>query len=182
MSVLGIDVGTSTCKGIVLNAEGKTIAQKQRNYNVKPIISQAKAEIPAEVFVEGVFSLIKELALQVKGVDSIRAIALSTHGETLIPTDCNGIALRPALLSMDRRCVGETQRLEEKVGVRKFYEICGTPIHSQYPIPKIMWLMKNEKEGGKKSRFVLYRAGLSSLRVGRGQTRGLFSCFAFWWV
>ena len=146
MSVLGIDVGTSTCKGVVLNAEGKIIAQSQQAYSEKPTIQNQFAEISAETFKDGVFSVIKKLASRVCTIDPIQAIALSTHGETLIPVDSNGKALRPALLSMDRRGVLETEKLANTVGSENFYRICGTPLHSQYPVPKIMWLKEHEKE------------------------------------
>lgn len=151
MSILGIDVGTSTCKGLVLNANGKILAQKQRDYSAKPTVKGDVAELAAEVFRDGVFSLIRELAAEMRGSDPIDAIALSTHGETLIPVDADGNAIRPALLSMDRRCAKEARALAERVGAERFYEICGTPIHTQYPVPKIMWLMKNEPETVKRT-------------------------------
>ncbi len=151
MSVLGIDVGTSTCKGVVLNAEGKIIAQTQKTYSEKPTIKNQFAEIPAETFKDGVFSVIKKLASVTRAIDPIQAIALSTHGETLILVDEKGNALRPALLSMDRRGVLETEILADTVGMENFYRICGTPIHSQYPVPKIMWLQTHERATVKKT-------------------------------
>ena len=146
MSVLGIDVGTSTCKGIVLSSAGKILAQAYQNYTKKPAIFEDKAEIDAEVFKEGVFSVIKKLASEVKDKDAIQAIALSTHGETLIPVDKDGKPLRPAMLSMDRRCVAQKERIAEKIGEKRFYAICGTPLHTQYPMPKILWLKENEPQ------------------------------------
>lgn len=151
MSVLGIDVGTSTCKGLVLTADGRILAQRQCDYAAKPTVTQETAELAAEVFRDGVFSLIRDLADKTKDVDPIRAIALSTHGETLIPVDADGNALRPALLSMDRRCAAEAKLLAEQIGTENFYRICGTPIHTQYPVPKIMWLMKYEPETVKRT-------------------------------
>lgn len=146
MSVLGIDVGTSTCKGLVISADGKTLAKRQRAYAVKPNIEKDIAEISALVFRDGVFSIIKECAEEVRDKDAIQAIALSTHGETLILVDKNNVAITPAILSMDRRGVKQTEVLEKEIGKEVFYEICGTPIHSQYPIPKIMWFKENATE------------------------------------
>ena len=89
MSVLGIDVGTTTCKGVLLSQDGKILAQTFQNYAEKPTIVEDRAEIPAQVFKEGVFSIIKKLSLSAEG-DPVEAIALSTHGETLIPIDGDG--------------------------------------------------------------------------------------------
>jgi xylulokinase len=146
MTVLGIDVGTTTCKGIVINEKGEILAQAYDNYLQKPVISGDRAELPAEVFKDGVFAVIKELASKVKDIDPVRAIAFSTHGETLIPVDKTGKALYPAILSMDRRCKKQKERIGEIIGEERFYEICGTPLHTQYPMPKIMWLKENEPQ------------------------------------
>lgn len=146
MSVLGIDVGTTTCKGIVVDKNGFIIAKKQTDYSIKPIIKNNTVTIDAKVFKECVFLIIKELSLMVNGVDVIKAISISTHGETLIVVGKDGEPLTPAILSMDRRCICEMQFLEKELGKEKFYSICGTPIHSQYPVPKIMWHKKNEPE------------------------------------
>ena len=145
MSVLGIDVGTSTCKGIVIDAEGKVLAKKQCVYLEKPKLENNKAYISAQVFVDSAFSIIRELALSVKKEDAIEAIAFSTHGETLILVDKSGNAVSPAILSMDRRCLLETQLLEKEIGKEAFYSICGTPIHTQYPVPKLMWFKNNDE-------------------------------------
>ncbi len=146
MSVLGIDVGTSTCKGMVLDGEGRIIAVKQCNYSVKPTIENNTACISAQVFKDGVFNIIRELAIGVGNVDPIKAIAFSTHGETLILTDDSGTEISPAVLSMDRRCNIETEFLEKEIGKEGFYSICGTPIHTQYPVPKLMWFKKNQRD------------------------------------
>ena len=146
MSVLGIDVGTSTCKGIVLNAGGEIIAQGQIDYARQVTVSGSAAELPAEVFRDSVFALIEKLAVETENCDPVSAIAFSTHGETLIPVDENEEAVRAAMLSMDRRCAPQAAVLEEKIGADRFYEITGTPIHSQYPMPKIMWMRENEPE------------------------------------
>ena len=145
MSVLGIDVGTTTCKGVLLTENGEILAQDFQNYSQKPTIVGDRAEIPAEVFKEGVFSIIRKLSL-CAGKDPVQAIALSTHGETLIPVDENGKALYPAILSMDRRAIPQAKRMAELIGEENFYHICGTPIHSQYPTAKIAWLKEYEKE------------------------------------
>ncbi|MBQ8505888.1 MAG: hypothetical protein IJ466_00405 [Clostridia bacterium] len=146
MSVLGIDVGTSTCKGIVLNAGGEIIAQGQVDYAQQVNLSGSIAELPAEVFRDSVFALVEKLAGETAGCDPVCAIAFSTHGETLIPVDEKNEAVRPAMLSMDRRCAPQAAVLEERIGASRFYEITGTPIHSQYPMPKIMWMLENEAE------------------------------------
>ena len=146
MSVLGVDMGTSGCKAIVLAADGRVLNQCGQSYAGKIRLDGDCAEIPAEVFAEGLFGMIRRMADSVKTTDPIRAIALSTHGETLIPVDASGRALCSAILSMDRRSAGELPRLEREIGAEQFYRITGTPLHSQYPASKILWLKRERPE------------------------------------
>lgn len=66
MSVLGLDVGTSTCKGIVLSADGVILAEEQISYADAVCISGASAEIPASCFAEYAAQVIRTLAAQTK--------------------------------------------------------------------------------------------------------------------
>lgn len=146
MSVLGIDVGTTNCKGVVLTSTGKMIAQATRRYKHDAESIDDRCELPAEDFRDGVLSLIKTLAEQSNGVSPITAVSLSTHGETLIPIDANGNALSRAILSMDRRSVSDANELEKRLGAKRFYEITGAPIHSMFPIAKLMWMKREQPE------------------------------------
>lgn len=139
MSILGLDVGTSTCKGIVISQDGRILAQKRTEYSGQAVVRDDIAEISAEVFWNSTAELIRNLALAVEN-DPIEALAVSSHGETLIPIGRNGEALMPAMLSMDRRCQLQSERLMRRVGQEKIYALTGSMMHPQFPIPKIMWL------------------------------------------
>ena len=85
MSLLGIDIGSSSCKGVVFNASGEVLASQNQSYstiNVGP----SMVEIDATTFREAAFNIIHELCKQVKN-DPVEALAISSHGETTIPTD-----------------------------------------------------------------------------------------------
>lgn len=140
-----MDVGTSTCKGVVFSAEGRILAQKQIAFSDKVRISGPKAEIPAEIFWKYTAQMIRELAKAVYE-DPIEALAVSSHGETLIPVDGHGKALCPAMLSMDRQSRECSEELIQRLGEKKIYGLTGSMMHSQFPVPKIMWLKKVHPE------------------------------------
>lgn len=89
MSVLGLDLGTSTCKGVVLSSDGKLLAQKQIAYADAVCVRDMAATIPAECFWTYTAQVIRALAAETKN-DPIEALAVSSHGETLIPVDSCG--------------------------------------------------------------------------------------------
>ena len=155
MSVLGIDVGTSTCKGLALDENGNIIARASLSYAQDVRVEDGAAELPAEQIRDSVFELIRTIADRTQR-DPIRAIAFSTHGETLICVDAQERALAPAMLSMDRRCAAEAAEMADAIGTDRFYRITGTPMHSQYPAPKIMWIKRRRRDLAQKS--VHYRS------------------------
>ena len=131
MSILGLDVGTSTCKGIVLSAEGKLLAQKQLSYAEQVILgNNGAAEISADCFWENTAAIIRELASEA-AADPIEALAVSSHGESLIPIDAHGQALMPVMLSMDRRCRQQSEELIQRLGQEKLYGLTGSMMHPQ---------------------------------------------------
>jgi xylulokinase len=146
MSILGLDVGTSTCKGIVLSAEGKLLAQKQLSYAEQVILgNNGAAEISADCFWENTAAIIRELASEA-AADPIEALAVSSHGESLIPIDAHGQALMPVMLSMDRRCRQQSEELIQRLGQEKLYGLTGSMMHPQFPVPKVMWIKKEHPE------------------------------------
>lgn len=146
MSVLGLDVGTSTCKGVVLSADGALLAQHQISYAQAVKLQDGAAELPASCFWDSAVQVIRTLAQAVKQRDPVEALAVSSHGETLIPVDRWGEPLGGAILSMDRRCSREAEELDGRLGREAIYSITGSMMHPQFPIPKIMWLQRTRPE------------------------------------
>ena len=59
--------------------------------------------------------------------DAVRALSISSHGETIVPLDRRGSAIRPALMNADNRAVAESRMLERKLGEQQLYRRTGLP-------------------------------------------------------
>lgn len=145
MSVLGLDVGTSNCKGVVLREDGSILAQEQYSYAGAIRLHGAAAELSPTCFEHSVKHIISALARQTVH-DPIRAIALSAHGETLIPIGADGQPRMDAMLSMDRRCQRYSDALAAQLGQQWLYEIIGARMHAQFPVPKVMYLRREHPD------------------------------------
>lgn len=145
MSVLGLDVGTSTCKGVVLSADGSILAQEQYAYADAVRLDGPKAELPPSCFEDSVKTIVAAIAARCKD-DPIRAIAVSSHGETLVPIGADGKPLADAMLSMDRRCQENSDGLTSRLGQETIYSITGSKMHPQFPVPKVMYLQQRQPE------------------------------------
>lgn len=141
MSLLGIDIGSSSCKGVVFNADGKELARGGQSYSTVNT-GPAMVEMDATLMRDAVFNVIRELSKKTAD-DPIKAFAISSHGETTIPVDKNGNAVGPAIMNSDNRAVEETEWWEKTFGKEKIYAITGVPLHSMFSLNKIIWLKKN---------------------------------------
>ncbi|MBO9570805.1 MAG: hypothetical protein J7497_01135 [Chitinophagaceae bacterium] len=144
MSLLGIDIGSSSCKGVVFNANGIELARGGQSYSTVNT-GPAMVEMDASLIRDAVFNVIRELAKKTTD-DPIKAFAISSHGETTIPVDKNGKAVGAAIMNSDNRAIEETEWWETSFGRERIYSITGVPLHSMFSLNKIMWLKKNNPE------------------------------------
>src|SRR5271170_2743394 len=126
MSLLAIDIGSSTCKAVVFSVEGRILAQHAVAYT-PDFPAPAHAEMDPERFWDAVCvgsrTVAKDLA------DPVRALCLSSHGETFIPVNARSQAIAPAILNQDNRATAETVWLERQLGRKRTFEITGLVAH-----------------------------------------------------
>jgi len=144
MSILGIDIGSSSCKGVVFNADGKELAKELRYYStLNP--GPSMVEMDAVIFKDTVFDIIRSLNGLVIN-DPVEALAISSHGETTIPVDKNGNATGPAIMNADNRAVEESDWWSKTFGKEALYKITGVPLHPMFSLNKIIWLRKHNPD------------------------------------
>src|ERR1022692_166792 len=143
MSLLAIDIGSSRCKAVVFAATGKILARHACAYTPEfPAPSQA--EISAERFWQAVCQCSQAASRSLS--DPVRAMCLSSHGETFVPVNAGNEAIAPAILNQDNRALEETVWLERTFGRKRLFEITGLVAHPMYPIPKVLWLRKHRPD------------------------------------
>jgi len=144
MSLLGIDIGSSSCKGVVFNASGKQLAKDSQSYTAE-LTGSSMVEMNPHLFRDTVFHLIKGLSEKVTD-DPIEALAISSHGETIIPVDINGHYTGKAIMNADNRATEEAGWWAETFGKERLYHITGLPLHPMFSLNKILWIKKHQPE------------------------------------
>lgn len=153
MSLLGIDIGSGSCKAVVFDYEGRILANTSQEYST---FSPAPniVEINPEIFWDAVVKVTKQVVSAVEK-DPIEALSLSSHGETIIPIDKFGNVVESAIMNSDNRAVEQAKWWENKIGRSRIYEITGLPLHPMFALNKIMWLREHKPEVfSKTDRFV----------------------------
>jgi xylulokinase len=139
MSLLAIDIGSSRCKAVVFAVTGEILTQHARAYT-PDFPAPSQAEIKAERFWQAVCQCSQAVSKNLS--DPVRALCLSSHGETFVPVNGRNEAIAPAILNQDNRATEETAWLEKTFGRKRLFEITGLVAHPMYPAPKVLWLRK----------------------------------------
>jgi xylulokinase len=143
VSLLAIDMGSSSCKAVAFSVDGTILAQS--NYSYMPDPRPPWVEMQPQKFWDALCSVSHAIAREVSE-DPVEAMAISSHGETFVPVDRLNQPLAPAILNMDNRALAETEWIAQAVGRRRIFEITGLAAHPMYPIPKILWLRQHQAE------------------------------------
>jgi xylulokinase len=154
VSLLAVDVGSSSCKAIVFSEDGCVLAQKTCSYPPLQIPRPAWAELAAESFWHALTVATQSIAAKVQS-DPIEVLAISSHGETMVPVDSRAQAIAPAILNMDNRAIEEANAIGAVFPPRRIYDITGLTVHPMYPLAKMIWLRKHQPDVfGKTGRFL----------------------------
>ena len=145
---LGIDIGTYETKGVLVDIEGKIIAQSfKRHELIVPKKGWAEHR-PLEDWWNDFVYICKDL-IKISNCNpkSIKAVTASAIGPCMLPVDKKGIPLMNAVLyGVDTRSFKEIDELNYLIGEQKIIDFGGNPLTSQSIGPKILWLKKNKKD------------------------------------
>jgi xylulokinase len=144
--LLGIDIGTSSAKGVLVSAQGKVLARATRAHQTshpRPGWVEHDADT---VWWADFLALSRELVAAADG-RQLAGLAVSGIGPVLLPADADGRPLRPAILyGVDSRATREIAELTEELGADAILARAGTPLSSQAVGPKWRWLARHEPE------------------------------------
>ena len=139
---LGIDLGTSGVKAILLSEEGRVVASHSEALTLSrphPLWSEQNPADWWDATDRAVSVLSQQHSLQ-----GVKAIGLTgqMHGATVL--DAQQQVLRPAILWNDGRSFSQCQQLETDVPNSR--QITGNLMMPGFTAPKLLWLRENEPD------------------------------------
>ena len=144
MYYIGVDLGTSAVKLLLMEADGsiKNIVSKEYPLSFpNPGWSEQRPEDWWNAVVTG----IKELA---DGFDASQVAGISFGGQMhgLVILDADDNVIRPAILWNDGRTTKETNYLNDVIGKDKLSQYTANIAFAGFTAPKILWVKENEPE------------------------------------
>ena len=141
--LLGIDIGTSSCKVALFAKDGTVVASTTGDYAVY-YPHPGWAEQNPDEWWEAVCGAVKELLenSKVNPVD-IKGIGIDGQSWSAIAIDRKGRVLTNTPIWMDTRAKDICERLNKSIGEKRIFEVCGNPLEPSYTTAKILWYKEN---------------------------------------
>ncbi len=142
---LGVDIGTSSSKGVLVGANGAILATAVRAHEV----SRPRAgwvEMDGRIWWEEFVAITRELLAAVPDA-VVAAVGVSGMGPCVLLADENDEPVRPAILyGVDTRAGAQITEMSAELGDEEIARVGGSLLTSQAAGTKIAWVAEEEPE------------------------------------
>jgi xylulokinase len=138
--LVGLDVGTSSVKGVAIDADGAVLAVSERGYPLSTPRPGWSEQDPEDWW-RGAAEVLDEL-----DAASAAGIGLSGQMHGLVSLDEAGRPLRPAILWNDGRTQAQCDEIERRIGFERLVELTGNRALAGFTAPKLLWLAEHEPD------------------------------------
>ena len=149
---IGLDVGTSGVKAILVAADGAVVASAGAEY---PLLTPRPGwtEQEPEDWWRASCAALRRLRAAAPGPIAALGLTGQMHGAVFLAAD--GQVIRPAILWNDQRTAAECAEIERRVGAERLRAIAGNPALTGFQAPKALWLRRHEPEAYARVRHLL---------------------------
>jgi xylulokinase len=152
--VIGIDLGTSSVKTILVNQKGDVCGEVSKKYPLIQLKSGYSEQDPEEWITQTVLALSELLSLSRVNPSDIEGISYSGQMHGLVLLDENYQVLRPAILWNDTRTTPQCMEITQELGT-DLLQITKNRALEGFTLPKILWVKEHEPEIFKKTKVFL---------------------------
>ncbi|NPV75411.1 MAG: xylulokinase [Anaerolineae bacterium] len=153
--LIGIDLGTSSLKALLLDSQGHYQSPTSFNYPTHsplPNYSEQDAGDWYSAAVMAIRSLISETGVKKKQIEGI-SFSGQMHG--LVCVDHHGNPARNAIIWSDQRSAPQVQRIYSEFGKENYGLLTGNPLSTGFMLPSWLWVCENESSTAKRTRFLM---------------------------
>jgi xylulokinase len=152
---IGVDVGTSGTRALVIDANGAIVGTGTATYsskNSKPNWAEQNPEVWWTSTCDAIHQALSYAGIAAADVASV-GIAGQMHSSVFL--DAAGEVVRPAILWCDQRTDQECDEITSAIGEARLLDITCNQAITGFTAPKILWLQKHEPKKFDRVRKVL---------------------------
>ena len=144
--LLGLDVGTSGTKAVLIDTAGTVVGTATEEYALstpQPLWSEQDPLDWWRATRRALSRVVRESGLQSETIVGL-GLTGQMHGAVFL--DSADHVLRPAMLWNDGRTAAECVAITERVGEERLLQIAGNPALTGFQAPKVLWVREHERE------------------------------------
>jgi len=142
--LLGIDVGTTGSKAVLVEASGTVAAEVTTEYPMSTPRPLWAEQDPGQWWSATITSIRGVLDKSGTRPAQILGVGLTGQMHGLVLLDGKGRVLRPCIMWNDQRTGPQCAAITEKVGSKRLLELTGNPVLPGFTAPKIIWVRQHE--------------------------------------
>jgi xylulokinase len=163
---LGIDVGTSGTRAVIVGDDGAVLAsgtEEHANF-ASPQPGWAEQD-PRDWWRAAALAVQKALKASGLKADSVAAVGFSgqMHGAVLL--DEKDEVIRPALIWCDQRTEAQSRELERTFGLDRLIQLTSNPPLTNFTLTKLLWVREHEPESWQRVRKIMLPKDYVRLRL-----------------
>jgi len=143
-AVIGVDIGTSSSKGVLVDLDGQVLRSSVVEHAVdRP--APGLVEMDARVWWDELVTICRDLLSE--RLAEVVAVGVSGMGPCVLLADEADQPLRPAILyGVDTRAGRQIERLNDRYGAEAILRRCGSTLSSQAAGAKVAWVAGEEPD------------------------------------
>lgn len=140
---IGLDLGTSGLKGLLVDRLGNVIKESNESYPVHYPCDGWSEQNP-EDWIVATRKILKTLSQGVE--EDVKGISIGGQMHGLVILDDQDKVIRPAILWNDGRTQKQTDYLNDVIGKERLSALTANIAFAGFTAPKILWMKENEPE------------------------------------
>ncbi len=142
--VCAVDIGTSSCRAMVVDSHGRVLSRAKETYPTYRPHPTFEEQDPDEVRA-AVCRTIRECITDAgEDAQRVRALSFSSQMYSLIALDAHRHPITNNILWSDGRAGSQARAMVDECTTGTLYSVTGCPPSSIYPAAKIRWLREND--------------------------------------
>ena len=140
----GIDIGTTSTIGLLVNDQGQVLARTSRNCDLHSV-QPTWAEEDPEQWWRNTCDVLNEMLSGVDAAD-VAAVGITGMVPALVAMDKDGKVLRRSIQQNDARTTREVAEIADEISETVFLAKTGNGINQQLVAPRLRWLARHEPD------------------------------------
>ncbi len=142
--LMGVDLGTSSIKVLVMDKTGIVKSITSQEYSID-MPQDGYAEQQPENWWNAAVKAIRESVSRLgSSVEEIKCIGFSGQMHGLLLLDKEGDVIRPAIIHCDQRSKPQVDKIYHKIGIKEFGQITLNPLFPGLFLSSLLWVKENE--------------------------------------